>query len=78
MGYRSLLMHMGLMSDRATEDEAADAKTEDALRDNARAFEKMKNVYKKTPIVNKILSDKIEKSSAPFYELEKTIRGGRI
>ena len=69
------LRSAGLLSRRASIEEVDRATVDNALRDNAEAFEKMHQTYSLIPKANAKLKENIEKAGSPFADLEKLITG---
>ena len=64
---KRLLRRTGL---RATDRELADAATENAVRDNDKAFEQITQAARSVPEVNERLKGTLERISSPFGDLE--------
>lgn len=72
----SFLRHIGLLPPRrATDDELASARTDNALRDNETAFAEMHEAYSKVPEANAKLRETIRRSTTPFADLENLMHG---
>jgi hypothetical protein len=72
----SFLRRIGMLPPRrATDDEVANASTENAVRDNATAFAEMHDAYSKVPETGERLRETIKRSTTPFADLERLMHG---
>jgi len=75
----SLLRRIGLLPPKqATSDEVINAQTENAQRDNEKAFSEMHEAYTKVPEANNRLRETIKRSATPFAELEQMMQGAGL
>ena len=76
MSCASFLRKIGLLPPKqATDEDIARAVTENALRENEKAFTEMHQAYNKVPVTNEKLRRVIKNSTTPFADLEKIMHG---